>query len=193
MTHNEIAETCRKVLVEDGRFENEEEIPVLPWDRLIYLFAEEFKGTALSGDAVKEIFRSLVASSEFYIWTEEEIGEQLNKILKAAEIYFGSWDATVEAAGFRTSLSIGSICRGVLVEDGYFERIEDIPINPWLMLIWRFSEEYYGKELSDEDVADKFRSLVKTSGLFSEEPDSWTYEGIIQRIQDLKSESQEDL
>ncbi len=43
LNHNQIATTCRRILVRVGRLENDDRIPLKPWDHLIYDFASKYK------------------------------------------------------------------------------------------------------------------------------------------------------
>jgi len=73
MDHNQISRICREVLLRHpygqtfgGR---EEQIPQEPWDRLIYHFAEQYKGADLTAEQLAEKFMKEVADLAIAILT----------------------------------------------------------------------------------------------------------------------------
>ena len=64
MNHNEIAEICRIVLVNDGLFKEEDDIPVLPWDNLIYNFSKKYSEPSHGRKVITDLFRKEVVEKQ---------------------------------------------------------------------------------------------------------------------------------
>ena len=62
--HNEIADLCRKSLVEQGIFADEESIAQEPWGNLIYDFASENDMKEISKDVILQKFKEKMANNK---------------------------------------------------------------------------------------------------------------------------------
>jgi hypothetical protein len=57
--HNQIAEVCRDALLRRIR-----ELPVVPWDQIIYTFAQGMAGTELDDERIENTFLACVRKDE---------------------------------------------------------------------------------------------------------------------------------
>ena len=59
MNHNEIARVCRQIVVEAFQFRSEDQIPIDPWDRIIFEFAHLYNGVN-NANLIRKAFRPVL-------------------------------------------------------------------------------------------------------------------------------------